>query len=299
MSEALHVRPLFQSELLRIEDVRCRPHHGECGAEEFSSAPSLAIVRGGIFRKHRGRESILADANQVVFFNAGESYCVSHPVDGGDDCTAITFAPALVREAMAGRSRTRGEPETVPFPVLAAYLPPSAALAAQTVRRRVALGMNDPLECDALALEILASAVRSMVNAGGESVRRQRDDTDRAHRQLADDVRMLLSARFRDEVSLADVSRAVHSSPFHLARVFRRATGTPIHRYLVRLRLRRALDRLVQGYSDLTELALDVGFASHSHFTDAFRAEFGMPPSTFRRGLTRRAFREMSKILEA
>jgi AraC-like DNA-binding protein len=86
-------------------------------------------------------------------------------------------------------------------------------------------------------------------------------------------------------------------SPFHLARVFHERAGVPVHRYLTRLRLRAALDRLMGGADDLTALALDLGFSSHSHFTDAFRTEFGRPPSAVRHSGAR-ALRELSKNLE-
>ena len=35
---------------------------------------------------------------------------------------------------------------------------------------------------------------------------------------------------------------------------------------------------------DLTELAMDLGFSSHSHFSARFRRAFGLTPSEFRRG---------------
>ena len=72
----------------------------------------------------------------------------------------------------------------------------------------------------------------------------------------------------------------------------------PVHRYLSRLRLRTALERLEQGSQDLTALALDLNFSSHSHFTDAFRREFGFTPSNFRNGTGRRALSKMSKNLK-
>ena len=49
--------------------------------------------------------------------------------------------------------------------------------------------------------------------------------------------------------------------------------------YLRRLRTRLASDRLARGPVDLTDLALDLGFCDHSHFTNAFRRELGVPPS--------------------
>jgi AraC-like DNA-binding protein len=63
----------------------------------------------------------------------------------------------------------------------------------------------------------------------------------------------------------------------------------PLHQYLTQLRLAHALDAL-PSTSDLTQLALDVGFSSHSHFTSRFRRAFGTTPSRFRE-LSRRRLR--------
>jgi AraC-like DNA-binding protein len=38
---------------------------------------------------------------------------------------------------------------------------------------------------------------------------------------------------------------------------------------------------VAEGARDLTELALDLGYADHSHFTN-FRHDWGLPPSRFR-----------------
>jgi AraC family transcriptional regulator len=107
-------------------------------------------------------------------------------------------------------------------------------------------------------------------------------------------VKAHLASRIGERVSLDDVARAVHVSPFHLARIFQQHTGAPIHRYLTQLRLRTSLERIADGAEDLSALALELGFSSHSHFTDAFRNEFGTTPAEARRS----GLREMSKNLE-
>jgi AraC-like DNA-binding protein len=91
----------------------------------------------------------------------------------------------------------------------------------------------------------------------------------------------------------------VHYSPYHLARLFRREVGVPIHQYVNRLRLAAALERLADGVADPTELALDLGYSSHSHFSDYFRRAFGTSPSAFRRLGTASRLRELSKNLKA
>jgi len=92
-------------------------------------------------------------------------------------------------------------------------------------------------------------------------------------------VKELLVARLDEKLTLAELGREVGVSPYHLARSFRRSTGLSIHQYRIQLRLRTALPRLREDI-DLCSLGLDLGFASHSHFTDSFRGLFGAPPST-------------------
>ena len=150
-----------------------------------------------------------------------------------------------------------------------------------------------------MALSLLAGAAAALAVRREHPGRRLRPATARAHRGTAFATRALLARDFAQRLTLDRIATAVNSSPFHLARLFARETGLPIHRHLARLRLREALERLAAGEDDLTTLALDLGFSSHAHFTDAFRREFGMPPSHFRRGLTSARRREMSKILEA
>jgi AraC-like DNA-binding protein len=96
-------------------------------------------------------------------------------------------------------------------------------------------------------------------------------------------TRLLLATRFTEDLTLDDISRLVHCSAFHLARIFRRETGLSIHQYRHRLRLHTALDRIHAGANDLTGLALDLGFSSHSHFTEAFHRAFGLSPSACRK----------------
>ena len=71
-------------------------------------------------------------------------------------------------------------------------------------------------------------------------------------------------------------------SVFHLERVFKSRTGFSLYAYRNQLRLRAALERLGDGDVDLIDIALDLGFSSHSHFTEAFRRNFGKTPSAVR-----------------
>jgi AraC-like DNA-binding protein len=91
-------------------------------------------------------------------------------------------------------------------------------------------------------------------------------------------------------LSLSTIAAEVGASPTYLTDLFRRAEGMPIYRYQSRLRLARSLLRLGVA-DDITDLALELGFSSHSHFTSTFRATFGVTPSAHRETVRRRIVR--------
>jgi AraC-like DNA-binding protein len=85
---------------------------------------------------------------------------------------------------------------------------------------------------------------------------------------------------------MGKVGRAVGASRGHLAEVFREVVGVSPYRYQLQLRLARAQELLMES-DDLAQLALDLGFSSHSHFTTAFRHRFGETPAHFRARIRR------------
>jgi AraC-like DNA-binding protein len=80
--------------------------------------------------------------------------------------------------------------------------------------------------------------------------------------------------------TLGEIAAEVGVSMMYLCQVFSEHEGIPLYRYHRQLRLARALD-LLPGCDDLTGLALDLGFCSHSHFASQFRKQYGNSPSAF------------------
>jgi AraC-like DNA-binding protein len=68
---------------------------------------------------------------------------------------------------------------------------------------------------------------------------------------------------------------------------------------LQRLRVAAALERLAGGAADLTDLALDLGYSSHSHFTASFRSEVGTTPSRARRLLATASLAQVRALLRS
>ena len=166
--------------------------------------------------------------------------------------------------------------------------------------RRLEHAAEEPLEhlwADVTALEWVADVLESAFEKHDKPAGPRRTSTKTDHAEKTEAARAFLASHMSQPVMLTEVAQEVAASPFNFARIFQQQTGLPIHRYLTLLRLRASLELLFDGQDDLTKLALDLGFSSHSHFTNIFRREFGHAPSEVRKNASSSKFRQMSKNL--
>jgi len=268
---------LLESPTVTIRDVYCQGSCRQQGAEECATATAMVFPYRGVYVRHLGSDQAVAEANQVVFFNATEGYRVSHPVPGGDASLSLAISESLLRElappaflcdgAMLAfrRQRLRIDARTQVL----------VALLRHSLRQNIA----EPLEAESLAVTLVQRALGPRTtHAAGASFGRQR---------LVDRVKLVLAGDLARRWTLAEIAAEVRGSPVYLTQVFQQVEGLPLYRYQLRLRLARALDLLAQ-YDDLTTLGLDLGFSSHSHFSAAFREAYGRSPSEFRQSALHR-----------
>jgi AraC-like DNA-binding protein len=261
---------LYASPLVTVRDVVCTAGCGNGRHEEQCQAASLAFVRSGTFvrRDRIGRH--VADATRVVFFDPAEPYMVDHPVPGGDRCTLLIFDEATLREAVR---HARGEPQRL---FVRSTLAGSAAMHLEHRRLLAAARTGNAVEVEETALHLL-----QLSTSGEDSGSSLRGAAINRAAALAADTQVLIAGSFTERVTLDALSRTLGVSPFRLCRAFRQATGGTLHQHLTCLRLAAALEQLPRYRERLTDLALDLGFSSHSHFTQAFRARFGRAPSAY------------------
>jgi AraC family transcriptional regulator of adaptative response/methylated-DNA-[protein]-cysteine methyltransferase len=91
-----------------------------------------------------------------------------------------------------------------------------------------------------------------------------------------------LDADPQQRLTLAQLGDAVHVSPFHLQRLFKRVVGVSPRQYQAAQRGAALRDALQRG-ADVTRATVDAGFGSPSRMYDTAAAELGMAPSAYRR----------------
>jgi AraC-like DNA-binding protein len=263
-------------------DFRCRARVEPAGKEEPNPTHSIVFVRRGVFVRTDRDGTNVADANQILFFNEGQPYRYAHPVPGGDDCTILTLDEECARAAVQRFVRPGPRDPDGPFPVNHALLTPRAA----QLHHELLAVSSEPCDASGFAAEdivadLIDESLSALHGATGTRTRRPRSRGAR-QRDAVEAVKLILSRSIGAPPSLAELAAAVGCSPFHLSHIFRTHTGLALRHYVRRLRALLAADRLRRGARDLTSLALDLGFYDHSHFTNVFRQEWGVPPSRIR-----------------
>lgn len=105
------------------------------------------------------------------------------------------------------------------------------------------------------------------------------------HQRVARDRIELAAAILRRNLAspptLHEIGREVGCSPFYLSRTFSKEKGQTIPQFVRQLRLERAAELLRSGDHNVTEVALEVGYNSLSHFSQAFHRHFGCCPGLY------------------
>ncbi len=107
------------------------------------------------------------------------------------------------------------------------------------------------------------------------------DRQKRLSRERVNRTVSLLQQRLTDPPSLHEIGRIVGCSPFHLSRTFSKEMQLTIPQYIRKLRMERAAELLRSGKFNVTEAALEVGYSSLSHFSQAFCQTIGCCPALY------------------
>lgn len=132
------------------------------------------------------------------------------------------------------------------------------------------------LKCETLLLDALTLLIR--LNAGGVPPLARPKGARYAVRR----VRERIDDDPAQEPSLAMLAAMVHMSPYHLAHVFSRETGLPIHVYAETARIRKAKQLLRSGFP-IADISAQLGYADQSHFTRRYKQFEGVTPGRYQK----------------
>lgn len=290
-------RLLLDHACVRIGEFHCPPQDTAWNKENMNDDGCLIVFpHRAVGICQAGSEPVVADANHVMFYNLHQVYERSLIDELGDHCTWIALSPTDLCDLIRPFDPSVDDRAEFPFSFDHGFSD-SIAFAAH---RMIVSHLFTAKPLDDLLIQETCMRVAHRTICASFAMRRTPADvkpsTRKAHMEAVRAAEGFLATNFDKPVSLDDVARHAHLSMPHLCRVFRKNTGVTIHAYLNRLRLRAGLEAIAQGSDNLLRLALDIGYSSHSHFSDAFKREYGICPSEARSALRTG---QMSKILIA
>ncbi|WP_138468819.1 helix-turn-helix domain-containing protein [Poseidonocella sp. HB161398] len=233
-----------------------------CGRDDFLCV--LNLGEGGVF-EHNGGSFGFA-AGDMVVYDTGQPYAIRFPRRSHTVSLRIPRPQVIARLPRADRQFALHLDGRRPLAQLAASLLKSAS-SLET--------LPDPQRCreaEAPILDVLCLAVKDVF---GEDMR-----ASPGQEQLLGRIKRRLKGQLEDcSLSVESIARAEGISPRTLNRLFA-AEGTTAMRWVWQQRLAAAYRAMSEGsVRQVTEAAFMFGFKDSSHFTRAFKKEYGIPPS--------------------
>lgn len=286
--------PIYDGAFFRVGQFRRGPKHPNFNGPHWCGGTLIVFPRTSVTITHLGKAPVVADPNVVMFYNPGQIYSRGVLSEAGDLCEWFGFGSELVADAVRSFDAHVGDHPFEPFQFSHGPSDTTSYLLQRLVVNHILNAQQpDDLFIEETVLQVLKRVIENSYRQQGISPKPAEISVEK---EIVNAIKKVLVTQFEQALSLEQIAAQLNYSPFHLCRLFRKHTGRSIHRYLTQLRLRTSLEHVTQANTDLTTLALKLGFASHSHFTETFRKTFGAPPSGLRNISHQKMRQLLSKI---
>lgn len=283
-------RIVFETPRVAVGEWRCPRGHERFADSGPIERHLVAFPRTSVEIRHAGRAAFVADASVATVYNRGQRYTRAALHPAGDDCDWWAVDAATASALAAEVDATVGLDDEMPFRFERVPVDAALYLRQRALLRRLRDGVLEPLAAEEAVFMLMGEAL-----AAGARAARRTAPKAAAHRDLAHAAARELALSWSQPLTLDSLAQRLGVSPFHLCRVFRAQTGRTLHGQLTLLRLRAALEAVARAGADLSQVALEHGFSSHSHFSAAFRREHGVTPSEWRASACRVAASRRSR----
>jgi AraC family transcriptional regulator len=137
---------------------------------------------------------------------------------------------------------------------------------------------------EAIAMALGAQLVRHYSQTSNKAIFPRFRRTDFGKQTLSR-VLDYLNINLGEDITISRLARLADMEPYQFVRSFKRTMGVTPHRYIVENRIEIAKRQLRTSERSITDLALELGFATPNHFSSVFRKLVGTSPRLYRRSL--------------
>ena len=274
---------VFETDLVRAGKFRCPARDSRFRDSGPTDNCLVVFPRTSVWIRHAGSREFVADPTLSTIYNRGQEFTRAELSGDGDRCEWFGVAPLVAVEIAASLDPGTNDHPERPFNREYAPIESELYLAQRLFFARLERARVDRLEAEETIIGFVTAVLARAYEKSRVPARRRASE---AHRDLVQRARAAVMRSVDSPAGLSGLASELGVSEFHLCRVFREQTGSTLHAYRRDVRLRLALERLEDPRADLSRIALDLGFSSHSHFSDVLRRTFGRTPTSVRSSLT-------------
>lgn len=270
-------RFLVDSQVLRVARTKCDRRYKEFPARadwikvvlSISGKKSLKVrldnepAYAGVVERW---SSIVIPADVTEYVSSSSSHAISMFVNA-----------TKIQQSISGASDS--DLNTVAGPIFNVVDPVIKELATEVIIDPGAL-LNNSVYADSLAFSVFSRVLRMatptpvVVNS---SLRRPRDIPHQLQRVVD-----YIHAEFHTDIRLDSLVEVSQLSHYSLSRLFQSYYNTSPHKYLVKVRMQKACEMLLNTNKPIDEIRKETGHNSLQWFSTAFKKEFGVSPMNFR-----------------
>lgn len=139
-------------------------------------------------------------------------------------------------------------------------------------------GNNSPMLIDSFSIQIVANVLREVKSnihsknycliAGDGYVR---------------NAKAFMEEFYSSDISITDICREIHITPYHFIRLFKGKTGLTPHEYLLNLRIENAKKLIKINDDNIMIIGKKCGFVNTSHFSTTFKRLTGVSPIEYKK----------------
>lgn len=96
-------------------------------------------------------------------------------------------------------------------------------------------------------------------------------------------IKEYLYEHYTEEVSLNQIVREFYLTPSYLCEIFKKFTGCTITGYLLKIRMEKASELLLETDLPLADIAAQVSYSDYNYFCRLFKRYYNLPPVAYRR----------------
>ncbi|HMG91466.1 MAG TPA: AraC family transcriptional regulator [Chryseolinea sp.] len=258
---------------IKVGNYKCHACAGTRSGIEHARVYTIIFLLKGSFRHSTFRQSDFLTSELILFKKPGFDFQAIHEHYIHDDCFYIEFDENVLEELSKEFS-----PLVIDFlrdkdrASLLLRNDPSKHFIIWNLQR----GTSDilsSLEFQNTIVELITSVLGAHcpVRSSGPALH---DSIDRA--------KHFILQNHPDDLSIEDIAKASHVSPFHFSRVFKRNTNYSPHQFLREIRLYKACRLLLDSRLNVSDISYASGFPNADYFVTLFKKKVGMTPTSFR-----------------